>query len=39
MRIGRFLGRAAGTTALLGVAFVGGVSINDLRGVHDLGSL
>ena len=39
MRIGRFLGRAAGTTALLGVAFVGGVSINDLRGVHNIGSL
>ena len=39
MHIGRFLGRAAGTTALLGVAFIGGVSINDLRGVHTLNSL
>ncbi len=39
MRIGRFLGRAAGTTALLSIAFVGGVSINDLRGVHTVSSL
>ena len=39
MRIGRFFGRAAGTTALLGIAFVGGVSINDLHGVHNLRSL
>jgi len=39
MRIGRFIGRAAGTATLLGIAFVGGVSINDLRGVHDRGSL
>ena len=39
MRIGRFLGRTAGTTALLGVAFVGGVSVHDLRGVHDMSTL
>ncbi len=39
MRIGRFIGRSAGTAALLGVAFVGGVSVNDLRGVHDRNSL
>jgi carboxyl-terminal processing protease len=39
MRIGRFIGRTAGTATLLGIAFVGGVSINDLRGVHDRGSL
>lgn len=39
MHIGRFIGRAVGTTALLGVAFVGGVSINDLRGVHTRSSL
>ena len=39
MRIGRVIGRVTGTAALLGVAFVGGVSINDLRGVHTLGSL
>lgn len=39
MRIGRFIGRAAGTTALLGVAFVGGVSIKDLHGVHDVRTL
>ena len=36
MRIGRLLGRTAGTAALLGVAFVGGVSFNDLRSVHNL---
>jgi len=35
MRIGRrLIGRTAGTAALLGVAFVSGVSINDLRSVH-----
>jgi carboxyl-terminal processing protease len=39
MKIGRFIGRAAGTTALLGVAFVGGVSFNDVRGVHSAESL
>ena len=36
MRIGPILGRTAGTVLLLGVAFVGGVSFNDLRGVHDM---
>jgi carboxyl-terminal processing protease len=39
MRIGRILGRTAGTAALLGVAFVGGVTFNDLRGVHSVGAL
>jgi len=39
MRIGRFIGRTVGTAALLGIAFVGGVSINDLRGVYDRNSL
>ena len=39
MRIGRFLGRTAGATALLGIAFVGGVSIHDLRGVHNMSTL
>ena len=36
MRIGRFFGRLAGTTALLGVAFAGGITFNDLRGVHNM---
>ena len=39
MRIGRILRRTAGTAALLGVAFVGGVTFNDLRGVHNMESL
>ena len=39
MRIGHFFGRLAGTTVLLGVAFVGGVTFNDLRGVHNPDSL
>lgn len=39
MRIARFFGRLAGTGALLGVAFVGGVGFQDLRTVHDLPSL
>ena len=39
MRIGRILGRTAGTAALLGVAFVGGVTFNDLRGVHNMDTL
>ena len=34
MRIGRILGRTAGTAALLGVAFVGGVTFHDLRSVR-----
>ena len=34
MRIGRIVGRTAGTVVLLGVAFVGGVSSGDLRTVH-----
>ena len=39
MRIGRILGRTAGAAALLGVAFVGGVTFSDLRGVHNLDTL
>ncbi len=39
MRIGRILGRTAGTAALLGVAFVGGVSYGDLRTVHNMDTL
>jgi len=39
MRIGQFIGRTAGATALLGIAFAGGVTFNDLRGVHNLSSL
>ena len=39
MRVGRIVGRTAGTAALLGVAFVGGVTFNDLRGVHNLDTL
>lgn len=39
MRIGRILGRITGTAALLGVAFVGGVTFNDLRQVHNVDTL
>ncbi len=39
MRIGKIIGRSVGTAALLGVAFVGGVSVSDLRGVHSAESL
>ena len=39
MRIGRLLGRVAGTGVLLGVAFVGGVTFSDLRGVRSVDSL
>ena len=39
MRIARTLSRLAGTTVLLGIAFVGGVTFNDLRGVHNADSL
>ena len=31
MRVGQIFGRIVGTAALLGVAFVGGVSFRDLR--------
>lgn len=39
MRIGRILGRIIGTATLLGVAFVGGVTFNDLRGVRNMDTL
>ena len=39
MRIGRILGRITGTAALLSAAFVGGVTFNDMRGVHNLDTL
>ena len=39
MRIGRILGNTIGTAALLGVAFVGGVTFNDLRSVHSAEAL
>ena len=39
MRIGRILGRTAGTIGLLGVAFVGGVTFQDLRQVHNADTL
>jgi carboxyl-terminal processing protease len=39
MRIGRILGNTVGTVALLGVAFVGGVTFNDLRSVHSAEAL
>ncbi len=39
MHMGRILGRMAGTAALLGVAFVGGVTFNDLRQVHNVDTL
>ena len=38
MRMGRYLSRLAGTIALLGLAFVGGVTFNDLRDVHNMDS-
>ncbi len=39
MRIGRMIGQAAGTAALLGIVFSGGVMYQDLHSVHDLQSL
>ena len=39
MRIGRILGRTAGTLGLLGVAFIGGITFHDLRQVHNADSL
>ncbi len=36
MQIGRILARTAGTAALLGAAFAGGVTFNDMRGVRDM---
>lgn len=39
MRIGRILGRTAGTVGLLGVAFIGGITFHDLRRVHNADSL
>ncbi len=39
MPIGRYLGQAVGTAALLGIAFVGGVTCRDFRAVHDAQSL
>ncbi len=35
----KIFGRAAGASVLLSVAFVGGVTFNDLRGVHNMDSL
>ena len=36
---GKFMGRLAGTAALLGIAFVGGVTFHDLRGVQSIDAL
>ena len=38
MRVGRFIGQAVGTTALLGALFCGGVMFRDLRTVRDVQS-
>ena len=39
MQLGRIIGRTVGAGALLGVAFVGGVTWSDLRGVHSVDTL
>ena len=39
MQIGRIIGRVAGAGALLGAAFIGGVTFNDLRNVRSMDSL
>ena len=39
MQIRRMIGRTAGAGALLGIAFIGGVTFHDLRGVRNMDTL